>query len=371
MTTNQKFAIIGAGNGGKAMAAHLALMGFGVALYNRTLDHIAEIKARGGLDLQSPVGVPQGFAKLELTTSNIAEAIKDASVIMVVVPSVGHMNIARSIAPYVKSGQVVVLNPGRTFGALEFTKTLKEYGCKADITVAEAETLIYISRSEKPAEAMIARIKDEVPIAALPSSKTKIVLDKLKGAFPQFVDGISVLHTGLNNIGAVFHPALTLLNSGWIEATGGNYQFYTEGLTPSIAQVVRAIDSERVQVAASLGIKVRTALEWLKMSYNSTETDLLSAIHNQYGYNGIKAPPNLNHRYLFEDVPNGLVPIASVGLSHGVSAEGMISIIQLSSIVGNTNYWKEGRTAEKLGIANLNTQQLIEFVNRGTLPNSK
>ncbi|MDZ7837273.1 MAG: hypothetical protein U5N58_04575 [Actinomycetota bacterium] len=32
-----KFAVVGAGHGGKAIAAHLAIKGFDVNLYNRTL----------------------------------------------------------------------------------------------------------------------------------------------------------------------------------------------------------------------------------------------------------------------------------------------------------------------------------------------
>ena len=38
-----QFTVIGAGNGGKAMAAHLALMGFEVTLFNRTPENIAAI----------------------------------------------------------------------------------------------------------------------------------------------------------------------------------------------------------------------------------------------------------------------------------------------------------------------------------------
>ena len=43
-----KFAVIGAGHGGKAIAAHLALKGFPVKLYNRTLSKIIPIIKMGG-----------------------------------------------------------------------------------------------------------------------------------------------------------------------------------------------------------------------------------------------------------------------------------------------------------------------------------
>ena len=46
--TAQKFTVIGAGNGGKAMAAHLALMDQDVTLFNRTFGHIEVIAKRAG-----------------------------------------------------------------------------------------------------------------------------------------------------------------------------------------------------------------------------------------------------------------------------------------------------------------------------------
>ena len=60
------FTVIGAGHGGKAMAAHLALMGFTVTLFNRTAEHVEIIKKRGGIELDSVEGGPHGFGQLGL-----------------------------------------------------------------------------------------------------------------------------------------------------------------------------------------------------------------------------------------------------------------------------------------------------------------
>jgi opine dehydrogenase len=363
MTKN--FAVIGAGHGGKAMAAHLALMGFSVNLYNRTPEHIEIIKKRGGIELESTEGGPHGFGELTLVTSNIEDAIQNVEVIMVVLPSSAHADIARSLAPHLKGGQIVVLHPGRTCGALEFTKVIRDNGCKADVTVAEAETFIYASRSDGPAQARIFRIKEAVPLAALPSSRTQCVLEAICDAYPQFIDGVDVLNTGMNNMGAIFHPALTLLNMGWIEATHGDYQFYIDGVTPSVARMLEVLDRERVTVASALGIRARTSLEWLKLAYDTTGQDLHEAIHNQPGYYGIKAPATLNHRYLFEDVPMSLVPIASLGKRYGVSVRGMESMIQIASIIHRTDYWRRGRTVEKLGLEQWSVSELTRFVQEG------
>jgi opine dehydrogenase len=364
MDTN-RYTVIGAGHGGKAMAAHLALMGFKVVLYNRTPEHIAAIKARRGLDLESYSEGPRGFARLARVTSDMAEAVGESDLIMVVVPSSAHADVARTCAPYLRDGQIIVLHPGRTLGAVEFEKVLCDQGCSTDVTVAEAETFIYASRSDGPAQARIFRIKEAVPIAALPASRTSGVLEALAPAFPQFIDGESVLHTGLNNMGAIFHPALTILNAGRIESTFGDFEFYMEGVTTSTARVLEALDRERVTVAASLGIRARTAMEWLEMAYNATGEDLNEAIHNQTGYLGIKAPSTLNHRYIFEDIPMSLVPIAALGQRYGVSVRGMDSLIRLACIIHRTDYWRRGRTLDKLAIDRLSVGELTQYVMEG------
>lgn len=364
METPRNYLVIGAGHGGRAMAAHLALLGFRVTLYNRTPERIAAIKARRGIDLENPDG-PRGFARLACVTSDMQEALAEAELVMVVVPSSAHVDIAKAVAPHLRDGQIVVLHPGRTLGAIEFDKTLRDQGCQANVTVAEAETFIYASRSDGPAQSRIFRIKEAVPVAALPATRTPCVLEALAPAYPQYIDGISVLHTGLNNMGAIFHPALTLLNAGRIESTHGDYQFYIEGVTPSVARVLEVLDRERVTVAAALGIRARTALEWLKLAYDAEGADLNEAIHNQPGYYGIKAPSTMNHRYIFEDVPMSLVPIAALGQHFGVSVRGMDSIIRLACIIHRTDYWRRGRTLDKMGVDKLSVSELTRFVMEG------
>jgi len=363
-----KYTVLGAGHGGKAMAAHLALMGVNVALWNRSFEHISVIAQRGGIELDGGEVGPHGFGELSLVTSDMEAAIAHAQMIMVVLPSSAHADVAKAAAPHLRDGQIVVLHPGRTLGALEFMKVIRDEGCKADVTIAEAETFLYASRTDGPAKARIFGIKESVPLAALPATRNKIVLDAIHEVYPQFIDGVDVLHTGLNNMGAIFHPALTLFNAGWIEATHGDYQFYIDGVTPSVARALEVLDRERVTVASSIGIRARTALEWLELAYNATGSDLNEAIHNQPGYYGIKAPSTLNHRYLFEDVPMSLVPIASLGMRHGVSVRGMESMIRLASIMHRTDYWRRGRTVERLGIEQWSVSELTRYVQEGVMP---
>jgi opine dehydrogenase len=363
--TTKKFTVIGAGNGGKAMAAHLAIMGQEVTLYNRSFIHIEVIAKRGGIDLESYQDGPHGFGRLAKVTDNIEEAVKDAEIIMVVVPSFGHRDIAQLVAPHLKDGQIVILHPGRTCGTIEFRQVLDHYGCESKIILAEAETFIYASRSEGPSQARIFRIKEAVPLAALPAVDTRKALSAIEDVYPQFIDGVNVLQTGLNNMGAVFHPALTILNAGRIESTRGDFQFYVDGVTPSVAKVLAVIDRERVTVASAMGLRARTSMEWLTMAYNVTGENLYEAIQNQTGYYGINAPSTLQHRYITEDVPMSLVPIAALGERYGVSVNGINAIIRLGCFLHSTDYWRRGRTLDKLGIKDLSVGELTRYVATG------
>jgi opine dehydrogenase len=357
--TETTFCVIGAGHGGLAMAGHLGILGHPVTLYNRTAENLDGVRWHGGVKVD---GAVTGFGPVRAVTSNIAEAVDGADVVMVVTPSTAHRSLAAAMAPHLRDGQLVVLNPGRTCGALEFRRVFDDCGVRADIALAETQTFLYASRALSRWEAHIYRIKNAVPFATLPSFLIPNALAVLTVAFPQFVAGTNVLATSLENIGAVFHPALTIMNAGWIEATGGDFEYYLQGITPSVAKLLERIDGERLAVASALGVRSMSAREWLYLSYDSPGKDLYEAISNTGSYRGIKAPPGIDHRYISEDVPMSLVPLASLGAMLGVPTPAIRMIIQLGSILHSTDYWAVGRTVESLGLAGLTVRQIRQMV---------
>jgi opine dehydrogenase len=366
MGKETRYTVIGAGHGGKAMAADLAARGFTVNLYNRTAAHIHELALRGEIELEREDGAIC-YGSLARATSDIAAALDGADVIMVVVPASGHRDIAYRCALHLHDGQIVILNPGRTGGALEFRQVLNQAGCTADVIVAEAGTFIFASRSTGPAQARIFRRKNAVSLAALPATRTKQVLEVIHAAYPQFIPASNVLHTSLDNMGAIFHPALTLLNAGWIERTKGDFQFYIDGVTRTTAHILEVLDRERVTIAASLGVRARPALRWLKDAYSAEGDNLYEAIQANPGYQGIKAPRNLRHRYIFEDVPFSLVPLASLGTQFGVETRAIDAIVRLACVAHGTNYYQRGRTAAHMGLQGLRVSEVMRYVQEGEI----
>jgi len=353
------YCVVGAGNGGLSMAGHLGIMGFEVRLFNRTDAKLSGVRWHGGIEVE---GAVEGFGPIALATSDIAEAIEGADVVMIATPSTAHRDLARSMAAGLADGQIVVLNPGRTGGALEFRRTLIDSGLKARPVVAEAQTFIYASRALSRDRGRIFRVKNGVPLAALPSYWTPEVLGVLDNAFPQFIAGSNVLATSIENIGAIFHPALTILNAGWIEATGGDFDYYIQGITRSVAVVLQKMDDERLAVARALGMRSVSAREWLYLSYDSPGADLYEAIQNTSGYRGIKAPATIAHRYISEDVPMSLVPISSIGSMLGVPTPTIDMIVELGSMLHGKDYRAEGRTVERLGLVGLSVKDIHKLV---------
>ncbi|MCJ7822865.1 MAG: NAD/NADP octopine/nopaline dehydrogenase family protein, partial [Armatimonadetes bacterium] len=286
-------------------------------------------------------------------------------VIMVVVPATGHAWLAEAMAPHLADGQIVVLNPGRIGGALEVHHIFHKKGVTADVIVAETQTFLYASRAVNPAQVQIFRVKNSVPVAAIPAYRTPQAVKALGEAFTQFIPGDNVIKTGMDNIGAVFHPAVTVLNSARIESTRGEFESYVEGITPSVAKVLDAIDRERVAVGAAMGFNCMTAREWLYVAYDAVGQTLHDAIRANRGYYGITAPPHLQHRYLTEDVPMSLVPIASIGDMVGSPCPTIKTIVELANTMHGCNYWETGRTVERLGLAGLDLQAIRQLVLEG------
>ena len=113
------------------------MKGFEVNLYNRSEDRLRAIREIGHIELLSPglEDVETGLAPITLATTDPAEALEGADILMVVVPAFAPAFIAEECAPYLRDGQIAVLNPGQTGGVLDFRHILTEMRCPANAPV--------------------------------------------------------------------------------------------------------------------------------------------------------------------------------------------------------------------------------------------
>ena len=356
------WAIIGGGNGGQALAGHLALMGFQVRLYDIIPETVEAIRSRGGITVDGSV---EGFGSLDRVTMNMEEALEGADIVMVVAPAVAHRAIAADCAPYLTDGSLVFLHPGATGGALEFRKVLDDARCKSAITIAEANSLLYACRSAQPGYASIFGIKKQLLVAALPASDTERVLGLLNQAFPQMHPAKNVLETSLGNPNAMMHPAPSLLNTSMIES-GRDWLYYWDGITPSIGAFVEAMDRERVALAEAFGLRLPTILQWYRLAYGVAADSLSEAVKRNQAYAEVKGQQTLHTRYVLEDVPTGLVPMVSLGNMLGVDVSRMETIIKLAEHVLGEDLTSGGRTAANLGLKGMSLSEMLYFLKTGS-----
>ena len=357
----KRAAILGAGNGAHAFAAHLGMLGVEVNIYNKFPEELAAIRERGAVEAE---GALEGVGPVNKATTDIAEAVAGAEVILVVVPAFAHRFMAEALAPHLVDGQVITLHPGRTGGALEFARVLEERGVKARVMIAEAQTLLYACRISGPARVSVKGMKREVAVAAFPARDTGAVLERLRPVLPQFIPAANVMETSLDNIGAVFHPATVLLNTGRIEGKV-SFKFYVDGMTETVTKTLAKIDGERVAVARALGLEMETAADWLRRVYGSRGETLHELLHNTRAYQEIAGPTSMQVRYVLEDIPTGLVPIASLGESLGVATPACRTMVDLACLLYDRDFWAEGRTVQNLGLAGLNREEMLQFVTEG------
>ena len=331
--------VCGGGHQGLSMAAHLALNGINVTLWNRTPENIQKI-----IDSKEIIcnGIVNGKAHIEKASHNIEEVISDF--IMVATPSSAHKDIAKQIAPYVHKDMIVILNPGRTFGAIEFAMTLLECGVKELPHIAETQTIIYTCRRSGANSATIFALKKDVKIAALKGSNIGYIMEQMPGCLRQYFSVVnSVAITSLSNVGMVLHCAPVLMNIGWIESEKADFKYYYDGISKSIAGFIEKIDRERVTVGTALGFQIESTADWLRRTYLVEGTDLYECIRNNDAYKEIDAPPTIKTRYILEDIPNGLVPIEKIGQSIGIDTQNSTIIINLASALFETDFRTQGR----------------------------
>jgi len=359
-----KIAVLGAGNGAQSVSADLSLRGHEVNIFNRTKEKIEPIIQSKGIEIVGDI--IQGFAKINLATDNIREAIKKVDLIVIIVPSMAHSYMAQMCGPYLEDGQIIFINPGHTGGGLEFFMALKKLGIKKDVKICESASLTFICRIVGPAKVRITYRFKNLLFSALPALYTSELHDLIKSEFPGIIPAKNVLETGLNNYNAVLHPPGMLMNAGWIEFTKGNFKFYYEGITPSVGRVIEALDHERASIAKKFGFKPHS---YTDQAYESGLSSVKSesvceTVHAEEANKFVKTGESLKDRYVEEDVGYGLVPMAQIANIVNVPTPTMDSLIQLANIANQIDYHKTGRNLEKMGLNRLkNVGELTEFVN--------
>ena len=354
--------VLGAGAGGTAVAFDCAFHGHDVRLFDfeQFPDNIAAIADNGGITADGDIS---GFGSIAYSGHDIDEALQGAELIYVVGPAYSTEPFGQAVVGKLNAGQTVIVSPSSCGGALAFKRAAGLALHDDTIRVAETSTLHYAVRLTEPGKIRVfLKLKAGNLLAALPSKHTSDILALIADVYPSMEPAGSVLQTSLQNANPIIHPAVTLSNAARIEMTGGNFLFYEEGVSDSVGRLIEALDKGRIAIGKQLGIEILPDPEMGMRQGYMLENNYGSGYRKAPGFLGITAQPQLDHRYVNEDVGYGLVFMSKLGSQVGIETPGIDAVINVASIVMARDYRAESlRTPETLGIADCSADELTRL----------
>ena len=358
-------AIVGAGIGGVYLVAELGLAAHRLRLHDLDDTRLADIRTHGGVDVD-----PDGFAAVECATTDLAAAVDGADVIIVVTGGTAQESVARSLAPLLRDGQIILLIQGNTGGSLVVRRALDAAGCRAAVDIAEMDNYPFSNWRLSPTRIRPIVKKRWLQIATFPGDSVSRVFPRLSPLFPHAIAAPSVICTGFTNANAMLHVANCVANAGKIDR-GETYRFYAEGVTQSVARLYREIDAERIAVASALGATVPTLEDWFDRTYGVRGADLVETCQllttNSDGpYQATGTPTSFGHKYITEDVPVGLVPMAALGAAAAVATPAIDALITLVRAMTGMSFAAEARTLQRMGIAGMDAAAIRRHLRTGS-----
>jgi len=241
--------------------------------------------------------------------------------------------------------------PG-TLGSLEVFALASEFGVSG-VTVAEVDTAPYVCRKTSDTSAVIWGEVTSLGMGVFPAIKTQEVTESLRTLFPGINPYHDVVECGLSAMNPVVHPAGVLMNAGRIEYSRGEFYFYEEGVSKSVAMVIEEVDSERRRIGRALGYDLIPVHSAFHEAGFGPQGSIWETINGSYMLTRLKAPGSLESRWLTEDIPFGIAAWSKLGSQYNVPTPVMDSLVGLGSIVMGFDGWSSGRGSAELGISGM------------------
>jgi len=343
-----KITIVGVGNAGTTVAADLSIKGHEVtllktsnSLHNENFDYIMNngniIKIERNGEIKE--------AKISKITRDFKVALENSKLIILYVQTNYQEDVIKRMAPYL-TNQVILIEPGY-LATLYF---LKDCNCKR-LTIVEAESSPIDCRIINPGTVKVLFENVKNPVGVYPKSREDSAMKLLSELDYNFVKADNVVEAALQNPNLIVHTIGAFMSIPRIEHTNGkDYWMYKEVFTPSVWNLVKSLDTEKMEIMKSLGCKTMSYVEECKFrNSNDTDIDAKDVFLDYANNHSVSGPDVSNSRYITEDVPNGLVLMESLGEMLNVPTPICTSFINLSSAALKRDFRKEGRSIYKMG----------------------
>ncbi len=348
-----RVAVLGGGTDARLLAALALAEGAEVTLFSAYGAELSALRAAGGIALRGagPVGsyqIDADAAPSVRTTAELDAAVTGADLIFLTGPVHKQRTYAMVLADHLTDGQVLVLAPGRSMGALEARWLLGIGGCTADITLVEAATLPYwVTVSGATLNLSAAA---PAPAATLPAGRFD-VLAGLRPYLSHIAPAVSVLHSGFADASGLVEVAALALG-GPALAPGGpaipagahplaENQTFRNMIGPDHLSIIRAMAEERRETARRFGVRDLPDCDtWLEMFAGAASGD------------GARPVPTRAHAQALIRcaVVGSLVPLTSAARIAAVPTPGTDAMIATASAMLGADLATAGRKLAAIGI---------------------
>lgn len=353
-------AVLGAGGGGRASAYTIASTGLPVRLWEAP-EYAANLDDLGDRQLHAE---GRGPVSLALATTDLAAAVDGAGLIVACVQRGSHRSLGEQLTRIMRDDQMLLLNPGSLGGALEIAEIFRNHGRSLPL-VAETSTLTHCARPIAGGVRMTLFVR-HVFCAAMPAARTPEMLAALIPYYPHLAAAQSVLETGLYNGNPVLHPAIALLNAANIERNEGSFRFYGDGMSPAVARLIDAVDGERQALAKAYGISLIPEPVLSKMQGYADHDDTLRCYRDSAIFGPLLAPDTLDHRYMHEDVGEGMVTWLALAEVAGVRLPTVEAMVTLAEAATGQDYRRgQKERLARLGLGGLKREEVLQYVHGG------
>lgn len=396
---DKPIAVLGAGAVGKAIAGDCALGGAKVRICDfepfaeKTLKNVEKVGIKFYGDQVNLYGFErEGFAKMEKVTTDVAEAVKGAGIIVIATPTFGHKPFFEKLIPCLEDGQVIHIFPDN-FGTLILRKMMREAGCTKNVIIGGWSSSTYGSRVEMPGGVITHKIRVYYRAitlrgAAMPATDTEAFIESSK-YLPSMdavtygegaVAGDTVLDTGFSNVNPVLHCPGAILGVSTMENFGTifgedkfKFSIYSHAYCPSISQVQYTFYQEECTLADTIGVGIQP---YEKEHFFSRENvlgqeymglDYLIPFDKQDPIQYGTGPFTMENRYITEDIPVGCYVYQQLGNVYGVNTPVVDSMISLACAILGRDLTANGYTLEYIGIDNMTKEELNDYLRTGKI----
>ena len=354
-----KVGIAGAGSVAFGNAALLEQAGHKVMLWSPSGERTIELA--NGASLIAEGAIEGEFHPI--VAGNAEELASFADVILVALPAYGHKSVFDALAPQLRSDQTILISSHASFGALYLSRLLSRLG--ASPTIVAWGTTALTGRQQGPRRVLVNTIRSKIDIATIPQKNSRTALDLSRRLFgDRFVERDGLLAIALSNLNPQNHMGIALGNMTRMER--GEVWSQGQNVTPNVGRLLEALDQERLAIANSLGLSVRTIFEHFHLSFHvpvASISDMNQEMHA--AGRGGTGPATADSRYVTEDVPYGLLPTVKLGEMTGRKATLHQAGIDIFSSMYGTDFEQANDLLPALDLKSLSLAQLKKLAAEG------